>query len=101
MKSYPVVKRNGKPVVIINDGPVPAAPAEIKPGKKTTEGAAALIGQISALAMAFGVITPDQAATIDAESTQIIGQIGAVLIPSLWIVARSALKIFATWRGRA
>lgn len=96
-KAYPVVKQDGQYVALVEDEPKPAA--EVKPGKKTTEGLATIAGAVFAILAAKGYITPDNASAASAASTEMIGTAGAVLVPSIYAVCRTALKIVQMLKG--
>jgi len=93
MKTYPVIAQNGKPVVVINE------PAEIKPGKKTTEAAATIVGSVVAIAAAMGFLNPDQADAVANASRELIGTAAAVAIPAIYAVCRTAIKIAGMLKG--
>jgi len=96
MKTFPVVNQGGKPVVIMDE---PKSPAEVKPGKKTTEAAATIIGSAVAIAAAMGYLNPDQADAVANASKELIGTAAAVAIPAIYAVCRTAIKIVGLLRG--
>jgi hypothetical protein len=96
MKAFPVVKKDGVFVVEMDE---PKAPAEVKPGKKTTEAAATIVGSVVAIAAAMGYLNPDQADAVANASKELIGTAAAVLIPSVYVIGRTVLKIVGLLKG--
>jgi hypothetical protein len=64
----------------------------MKEGWKTTEFWMALVGQVLALCMLTGVVTPDQGQVLGDASGQIIGGVMAVISGGSYAISRGLAK---------
>jgi hypothetical protein len=74
---------------------------EIKPGRKTSEAVATLVAMLAAVAVAKGWLTPVEADATTGAITELVGAISVVVIPALYTLYRTMLKLAASRRSKA
>jgi hypothetical protein len=75
-------------------------PGAVKPGIKSTEAIATLIGLAASIAAATGYLTPAQADTAASATTELVGAAGTVLLPAAYGFYRTLIKVIAIWKGK-
>jgi hypothetical protein len=78
----------------------PPAVKEIKPGRKTTEAIATLLGMLAALAVAKGWLTSAEADAATQALIELIGAVSVVAIPALYTLYRTLIKLVAGWKKK-
>jgi hypothetical protein len=89
---------NGKTYVEVPEQP--PQPQEIKPGRKTSEAIATLLGMLAALAVAKGWLTSAEADAATQALIELIGAVAVVAIPALYTLYRTLLKLVAGWKKK-
>ena len=74
---------------------------EIKPGRKTSEAVATLVAMLAAVAVAKGWLTPVEADATTGAITELVGAISVVVIPALYTLYRTLIKLAASRRSKA
>lgn len=73
---------------------------EIKPGRKTSEAVATIIAMLAAVAVAKGWLTPVEADATTGAITELVGAVSVVVIPALYTLYRTILKLAASRRNK-
>ena len=71
----------------------------VKPGKKTTEGMAAILALVGAYAASKGYLSPDGADAAVKATEALVGQIGTVAVPMAYGLYRTIVKVVSLWKG--